>query len=286
MRRDDQVVAVLGAGIMASTIADTLRGNEFRLRRYNRTQSRIHGPAVVCATAAGAAIGAATVWSLVHDDDASHAVWFGPAGAMAGADGAVVIESSTLSPGYAREWSDAATAAGALPVVAPVTGSRAAAADGSLVTFAAGTDTALTAAAPVLQAVCGEIVRIGGGPAAAALTKLLNNGVAAVILTGLAEALAAADGAGLDVEQLTEVWSRRGWAAPAASRYGAAMRARDHTFTDCSCAVIAKDLRYLLAALADRVPAATSAAADRFARTVAAGHAQAEMSAVIEVSTP
>ncbi|NEW30897.1 NAD(P)-dependent oxidoreductase, partial [Nocardia cyriacigeorgica] len=53
------------------------------------------------------------VWSFVHDDSASAAVWFGPEGALAVGDGAVVIESSTLSPGYAQRWMDEAAAAGA-----------------------------------------------------------------------------------------------------------------------------------------------------------------------------
>ncbi|GAB4590194.1 NAD(P)-binding domain-containing protein [Nocardia sp. IFM 10818] len=280
-------VAVLGAGIMANTVADALHTRGFRLRRYNRTTAAIDGPATVCASPAQAAEGAAAIWSFIHDDAASRAVWCGPGGALEAVDATLVIESSTLSPEYAEQWMSKATRSGARPVLAPVTGSRPGAANGTLVAFAAGTAANLAAADPLLRVVAGEVHRFDR-TADAAAAKLLNNALAAVILVGLAETLTAASTLGLDQKQLINIWSRHGWAAAATSAYGEAMRTGRHPLTDCSVNVLAKDLRYTRTALGPAVPPLIDAAADRFRHTAAAGLGGQEMSAIIESdrSTP
>jgi 3-hydroxyisobutyrate dehydrogenase len=278
-------VAVLGAGIMANTVANTLYTNGFELRRYNRTASAIEGPAIVCASPAQAADGAAAVWSFVHDDAASRAMWFGRYGALAAAErGVVVIESSTLSPGYVDHWMREASGLDARPVLAPVTGSRPAAAHGTLVAFTAGAADALGAADPLLRVVAQDVVRVGSAIEAAGV-KLVNNALAAIILTGLAEALTAAAALGLDRDQLARMWGRHGWATPVVSAYGAAMVSGEHELVDCSLAVIAKDLTYARAALGDATPPVLAAVADRFHQAMAADLGDHEMSAIIETYT-
>ncbi|MCC3328282.1 NAD(P)-dependent oxidoreductase [Nocardia abscessus] len=278
-------VAVLGAGIMANTVAKTLHAQGFELRRYNRTTAAIDGPAIVCASPAQAAEGAAAVWSFVHDDKASRSVWFGEEGALGTAAHAIVIESSTLTPTYAGLWMRKAAEATARPVLAPVTGSRPGAENGTLVAFTAGATADRAAADPLLRVVAQEVIHVGPAPAAATV-KLLNNALASVIITGLAETLDAATVLGLDLKQLVEVWSRYGWAAPVASAYGAAMVRGAHPLTDCSVAVIAKDLHYLRTALGESVPPLISAASDRFQHAMARGAGDQEMSAISEAVEP
>ncbi|MDN2495979.1 NAD(P)-dependent oxidoreductase [Nocardia nova] len=279
---EQNVVAVLGAGIMANTVANTLAGKGFELRRYNRTTSAIEGPAIVCASPAQAAEDATAIWSFVHDDAASRAVWFGSEGALTAIDPrVVVIESSTLSVEYADHWIRAAGSLGARPVLAPVTGSRPAAAHATLVAFAAGAPDALDAADPLLRLVTGDVIRVGSAVEAAGV-KLVNNALAATILTGLAEALTAAAALGLDRDQLTQMWRQYGWAAPAANAYSAAMLSGEHELTDCSLKVIAKDLAYTLAGLNAATPPVLAAVADRFQQAVAANLGNLEMSAIIE----
>ncbi|MFC8529170.1 NAD(P)-dependent oxidoreductase [Nocardia sp. NPDC057227] len=280
---EPRAAALLGAGIMANAVAARLDAHGFELRRYNRTLDAIDGPAVLCATPAQAAEEGEVVWSFVHDDAASAAVWFGPGGALAAARGAVVIESSTLSPGYAEHWMREAVAAGARPVLAPVTGSRAGALNGTLVAFTAGSAEDLAAAEPWLRTVAAEVVATGDARATAT-TKLLNNALAAVILTGLAETLTAAQASGLDTGQLLEVWSRYGWAAPVADAYGVAMLTGEHPPTDCSVAVLAKDLRHTVTAL-DGHPAPLITAADEtFSRAMELDLGGREMSAIIDAT--
>ncbi|WP_028478823.1 NAD(P)-dependent oxidoreductase [Nocardia sp. CNY236] len=274
-------VAVLGAGIMANAVSERLDAHGFELRRYNRTTAAIDGPAIVCASAAQAAEDASVVWSFVHDDTASRTVWFGPDGALATVGEAVVIESSTLSPGYALSWMLDAATAGARPVLAPVTGSRVGAENGTLVAFIAGTDADLATADPLLRVITDEVVRLRDGSAAATV-KLLNNALAAVILAGLAETFTAAAALGLDPAQLQAVWSRHGWAAPVATAYGPAMLDADHDLTNCSLAVIAKDLRHTTAVLGDLPAPLITAATEKFCRAMELGLGDLEMSAIID----
>lgn len=90
---------------------------------------------------------------------------------LAAAGGALAIESSTLSPAFAQRWMREASAAGARPVLAPVTGSRPGAENGTLVAFTAGADPDLAAADPLLRVIAGEIVRIGDAGATATVKR-------------------------------------------------------------------------------------------------------------------
>ncbi|WP_158607826.1 NAD(P)-binding domain-containing protein [Nocardia panacis] len=278
---DLPIVAVLGAGIMANAVAKVLDAHGYPLRRYNRTPAAIEGPAVACASAAQAAEGAGVVWSFVHNDEASRASWFGPRGALASVTGGIVIESSTLSPRAADAWMERAASAGAHPVLAAVTGSRVGVENGTLLAFAAGSTTAMHLAEALLSVVACEVLHFDRAADAAA-AKLLNNALAATILTALSETLTAASAFGLDQRQLIEAWSRYGWAAPVTSAYGEAMHGGAHRLTDCSLRVIAKDLRYLRSAFDTPVPPLIEATAARFAHADAAGLGDYEMSAISE----
>lgn len=280
---EPRTVALLGAGIMANAVAARLDAQGFELRRYNRTAAAIEGPAIVCASAAQAAEEAQVVWSFVHDDKASRSMWFGPEGALAPTDGAIVIESSTLTPEYADHWMHEAAAEGARPVLAPVTGSRPGAENGTLVAFTAGSERDLAAVDPLLRVIAQDVVRIGDAGATATV-KLLNNALAAVILTGLAETFTTAAVLGLDTEQLMAVWARHGWAAPVASAYGGAMVGGEHDLINCSLAVMAKDLRHTTAALGGIPAPLITAAADRFQRALELGFGDQEMSAIIDAA--
>jgi len=276
-------VALLGAGIMANTVAARLHDHGFELRRYNRTASAIKGTSIVCASPAQAAEEAAVVWSFVHDDTASRAVWFGEDGALTASTNAIMIESSTLSPEYAEDWMREVTSARARPVLAPVTGSRPGATTGNLVAFTAGMNRHLEAADPFLRVVAREVIRIDDAAAVAAV-KLLNNALAAVILTGFAETVTAAKALDLDIEKLVETWSRHGWAAPVAGAYGPAMVDSAHQLTNCSLEVMAKDLRYTTAVLGATSTPLIAASAHRFQEALALNLGHREMSAVIETA--
>ncbi|MEU5053705.1 NAD(P)-binding domain-containing protein [Streptomyces sp. NPDC021096] len=242
-------VGLLGAGVMAREIAPHLRAAGCRLRWYNRTADHLQaaGDDVVCSSPAAAASGAQAVLSLVADDRAAAAVWDGPQGAVGALEaGALAVECSTLTPARIEQWARSCTAAGARVVDCPLTGGRDRAHDGTLIGLAGGTETDLAAASPLLSAFTDHVIAFG--PVGYGTRyKLAHNLAAAITLASVAEALALASAAGLDLRQAAETLSGFGWAAPAAQY--AAPQLLDGDFTDvhCSAANLGKDLLYALA---------------------------------------
>ncbi len=81
--------------------------------------------------------------------------------------GAILIESSTVSPAWIAELASSPRRLAMLELLdAPVTGSRAQAEAGQLTFLVGGSDAALATATPVLEAMSKEIVHLG--PSAAA----------------------------------------------------------------------------------------------------------------------
>src|SRR5215469_3692672 len=101
-------VALMGLGIMGSGMAQRLLSTRFPLVVYNRNRHKslpfADAGASVAFSPREAASQAQIILSMVADDLASHAVWLGENGALAGASsGAVLIESSTVSIGWIKE---------------------------------------------------------------------------------------------------------------------------------------------------------------------------------------
>lgn len=201
-----QQVALLGLGIMGSGMAGNLLRKGFPLMVYNRTREKadpfVAQGARVADTPAEAAEGADVILSMVGDDEASRAVWLGENGALSRVkSGAVAVECSTLTLDWVRELAQTAAARGCKFLDAPVTGSKAAAAEGKLVLLVGGDASTFQDVRPALEAVSSTIAHLG--PVGAGATyKLINNMIAAVQVAALAEGLALADAAGLNLEAL------------------------------------------------------------------------------------
>ena len=156
-------VAILGLGTMGGGMAANLLKAGFSLTVYNRTAAKaeplISAGARLASSPADAAKGAAVIISMLADDAASRSVWLGRDGALEAAEhGAVLIESSTVSPAWVAELADLAANHGAELLDAPVTGSRTQAGAGQLSFLVGGSEAALKAATPILQSMSKEIV--------------------------------------------------------------------------------------------------------------------------------
>lgn len=188
-----QSVALLGLGTMGRGMAMNLLKSGFQLTVWNRTPARAEAlaemGATVAKTPALAAEGVDVVFAMLSDDDASRAAWLGKEGALvAMGSGAIVVESSTLSPQWIAELATEAANRDLRMVEAPVTGSRVQAEAGQL-NFLVGADEAvMNAVAPVLRCMGNEIVHLGPIGSGAQL-KLINNFLCAVQATSFAEAL-------------------------------------------------------------------------------------------------
>jgi 3-hydroxyisobutyrate dehydrogenase len=134
------------------------------------------------------------------------AAYLGGGGAVTSARRQVFIEMSTAGPDVAMEIAPAVERAGAQFVEAPVMGSVGAVESGALVILAAGPETAIDRALPVLEAL-GQVRRVGDLASAAGL-KLVANSMTAGVSALAAELQAAGTAAGLDPEDVFWVITR------------------------------------------------------------------------------
>lgn len=283
-----QKVALLGLGVMGAGMARNLLAAGFPLAVWNRTAAKAKAMEAHGAKAApsprAAAEGADVVIAMVGDDPASRRVWLGADGALAGVrKGAVLVECSTLSPAWVKALAGEATARGAALLDSPVTGSKDAAEGGKLGLLVGGDTEALERARPVLEKVSAKIIHFGPTGSGAAM-KLVNNLMGAVQAVALAEGLALAEKAGLDMSQVVPVIINGGPGSPIVKGKAARMVARDYGDTQFALQWMHKDATYALR-LADEVgvPMPTVAAARevyRMAKNL--GHDEADFAAVVE----
>ena len=284
----DSNVAVIGLGLMGSGMALNLLRGGLAVTVFNRSREKA-APAVasgarLAESPRDAVSGAGIVISMVADDRASREVWMGSSGALAGVTpGTLLIESSTVSVGWVRELAAAAAGAGAELLDAPVTGSRDQAASGQLLFLAGGSAEAVARARPVLAAMSRNVVHVGA-TGSGALLKLVNNFMSGAQAAVLAEAVAFVERSGLDASTAFEILTNGAPGSPLVKAVLPRMAASDYT-PYFALQLMAKDLTYARAE-ADKVGLSLStatAALGLFDRAIAAGHADKDFSAMVEV---
>jgi 3-hydroxyisobutyrate dehydrogenase len=283
-----QRVALLGLGAMGSGMAANWLKKGFGLAVYNRTPVKAGPLAAIGARVAGtprqAAEDADLILAMVADDAASRGVWLGESGALAGArPGAILIESSTVSPDWVRELAGHAAARGCGFLDAPVGGSKPAAAAGQLILFVGGEAATLEKARPALEAISTRI-NVMGPVGAGATWKLINNMMIAVHIATVSEALVLARRAGFDLKQASALILAGAAASPIVQMK--MPRLLEHRFGDTDFALrhMLKDARYAVA-LGEKLGmrlAMVTAGVDPFTRAEENGLGDLDFSAVLE----
>jgi len=272
---------------MGSGMAANLLKAGFPLAVYNRTaakaQSLVSAGARLAATPAEAVQGASVVLSMLADDAASREIWLGKDGALTAADkGAILIESSTVSPAWIAELAGLAAQRGVQFLDAPVTGSRMQAQAGQLSFLVGGSEAALAAVTPVLRAMSKEVLHLGPVGSGAKL-KLINNFLCGVQIASLAEALTWIERSGLDREKSLAFLNSAAPGSPLLGTISARMAARNYT-VNFLLRLIVKDLQYAQNEAAQCGVDLTTAQTARklFEDAVAKGFGDEDMAAVIE----
>lgn len=195
-------VAFLGLGIMGRPMAANLVkvGNEVAV--WNRTSGKDVEGARTAISPADAANGAEVVWMCVSDTKAVEGILFGPEGVESTiASGAIVVDSSTISPSAELRFAERLRARGVEYVDAPVTGSKVAAEAGSLIFMVGGDEAVLGKINPLFKAMGKQVFRMGETSKGQA-AKLVMNLQIALIYEGFAEALTLAAKLGVSVDTL------------------------------------------------------------------------------------
>lgn len=128
---------------MGAPMASNLLREGYDVTVYNRTSEKClplaEQGAKTAPTPREAALGQDIVITMVSNDDSIREVFYGEEGVIASLkSGMTVIDCSTISPSLVKEIASAVTGLGASFLDAPVTGSKPAAIDGTLVFMVGG----------------------------------------------------------------------------------------------------------------------------------------------------
>ena len=182
------------------------------------------------------------------------AVYTGEAGILAKArPGTAFVDCSTIDVETARAVIAEAEARGQKMVDSPMSGGVGGAEAGTLTFMVGGTDEALAAVRPALEAM-GANIRHAGGPGAGSAAKICNNMMLAIQMIAVAEGFSLAEKLGLDAQKLYDISSTataRCWSlneyCPAPGPAPNAPSNRDYR-PGFSAALMLKDLRIAMEA--------------------------------------
>jgi 3-hydroxyisobutyrate dehydrogenase-like beta-hydroxyacid dehydrogenase len=266
-------IGFIGLGRMGHGMAGRYLDAGFSVAVWNRSKAKaedlIARGARWAASPADAADGVDAVVTMVADDEASRAVWLGKdAAATKMKPGALAIECSTVSYQHALDLSRDLRGRGFVYIDCPVTGLPSAAAAGKL-TLLVGADAAdLDRAKPYLAPI-GDVIRHFGAVGTGTVFKLINNLMGAVQIASLAEGIAMAEQAGLDMNLVAEALATGAVASPQVIRHSKRMVARDFSGASFTTALRHKDAAYgvkLAEGLLANPPLVGRAAVEAYAR--------------------
>jgi 3-hydroxyisobutyrate dehydrogenase-like beta-hydroxyacid dehydrogenase len=202
-------IGFIGLGIMGEPMALNLLKAGHKLAVYNRTASKAEplrqAGAQVCSTPAAAAKDADFVVVIVTDSAAVEEVVLGKDGILGTvAAGAVVIDSSTISPVVSRKMACHVAGRGANWLDAAVTGSKHGAEKGELTFMVGGDRPTFERALPILQ-VMGKKQIYCGQNGMGLSAKLAQNTIQATTLEVFCEGMVLAAKAGVAPETMLEI---------------------------------------------------------------------------------
>ena len=206
MAGGENVVAVLGTGIMGAAMARNLLGAGMEVRVWNRSREKAEGLAGDGATVAsspGEAVeGAGFVVTMLSDADVIEEVIGGDA--LSGLqDGAIWLQMSTVGLEGNERLARLAGERGVAYVDAPVLGTKAPAERGQLIVLASGPEGLRPRAEAVFGPMASKVVWLGEAGAGSRLKLVVNNWITG-LLGVLAETVALAEALDVDPTRFLE----------------------------------------------------------------------------------
>lgn len=211
-------VGVIGLGSMGTGMAARLLDRGYQVTAWNRTAAKAQAlasrGAIPASSPAEVAARSEFVLISLADQAAVTEVLFG-SGGLAGAlaPESVVIDTSTVAPGFARELAARLAEAGHRPLEARLLGNAQHAVTGELRVMAGGDSKTFERAQPLLAALGKEVTYLGGSGTAATL-KLVLNMLMGVEMQALAEAIVLGEEAGLPRQAVIQAIAASGFSSP------------------------------------------------------------------------
>jgi 3-hydroxyisobutyrate dehydrogenase-like beta-hydroxyacid dehydrogenase len=221
-------IAFLGLGKMGTPMARRLLAAGHELTVWNRTRQRAEALAAegaqVAANPAEAARTAEAVLTMLFDDAAYEDVFFGAESLLeALAPGALHISLSTISVALSERLTDEHARRAQAFVAAPVFGRPNVAEEGRLWIVAAGADSAIATARPLLEPLSRGISVLGPEPRQAHAVKLGGNFLISAMIHSLGEAFVYAAAQGIDPEAFLDTVNSALFQSPLYASYGQVM---------------------------------------------------------------
>ncbi len=281
-------IGFIGLGVMGEPMAANLLRKGYSVTVYNRSAGKDEQLAKLGAdsvgTAAEAVRSADVVITMVSNDAAIEDIYYGADGIISALKpGTTVIDSSTISPELSRRLAASVSDKFSDFIDAPVTGSKPAAIDGSLL-FMAGGDEQVVAANRELLLTMGREVIYMGGSGNGSTAKLAHNTIVGINAAGLIEGMAIAAKSGIDASAFLRIVQSGGAASKQADLKGRKIIDRDYS-VQFSLALMLKDLR-LSSVLTDGIGVSTpmlEAAKSLFQIGQAAGLGENDLCALAQV---
>ncbi len=272
-------VSVLGLGLMGRPMARVLKDAGFDVRAWNRSPLPPGATEGIpmCARLEDAAQ-AEMCLLMLADSTATDAVLEQLEPHMA--PGRLIIDMGSSDPARSKVHAGRLAAKRIGWVDAPVSGGPEGARAGTLAIMAGGSEADFGRAKPVLDALGGNVVRLGG-PGAGHTTKVLNQVIVGLTIEAVAEALTLAEKCGMD-PRLVQQALRGGFAdSKILQVHGTRMITRSYA-PGGRAALQLKDLRHAMALAAEtqtRLPHLESAVG-LYERLIAQGDGDLDHSAI------
>lgn len=273
-------VALLGTGTMGAGMARNLAAAGLPLTVWNRSPERAaplaETGARVATDVADAVRDADVVVTMLWDAEAVEAVLREARGAFA--EGAVLLQTSTVGVDGCVALQSLAAELGLRYVDAPVLGTKRPAEQGTLVVLASGPDGARAVLAPVLDAVGSRILWLGDQADAASRLKLAANAFVLNVTAAMAESMAITGALGLEPSLFLEAIQGGPLESPFVAVKGRLMASGDYPASFAVDGAL-KDARFIAASAGDAA-LLTAVTAERLAALVAAGHGGDDVAAL------
>jgi 3-hydroxyisobutyrate dehydrogenase-like beta-hydroxyacid dehydrogenase len=198
-------IGFLGLGIMGRPMASRLVAAGHEVSVWNRSARQHIDGATTAVSPADAAKEAEVLWICVADTNAVERVVFGEDGALQSLrEGAIIVDSSTISPSATLKFAERVNERGVHWVDAPVTGSKVGAENGQLIFIVGGAAEPVQYLDVLFKAMGKQVLHIGSvGKGQAA--KLGMNLMIAVIYEGFAEAFVLSRKLGVEPQKMIEL---------------------------------------------------------------------------------
>ncbi|NUK06620.1 NAD-binding protein [Streptomyces lunaelactis] len=287
--RDRTPLAFIGLGNMGGGMAHALLGSGRDLTVYNRTAAKarvlVDAGATAAESPAAAAAGHSVVLLSLSDEAAVDDVLFGQIVPVL-APGSIVVDTSTVSPAYARTAAIRLADAGLRRVEACVVGNPIQAREGKLRVYTSGAEQDVAEVAGILDTIGSEVLHLGA-PGAATTLKLIFNLLLGAQVASLSEAVAYGVRTGLDRDQLLSAIAGSGFSSIVMRFRAELMRKGSYEPAFFRSALMEKDLRLAIddaTGAGVELPVLDTVRAG-FAAVVAAGDGDKDASVLIEHTT-